>query len=275
MSPRGRYPQNSFQSEEAVFVSQYTIGRVYTLVKAQVADEQYHNSETAWALVSEIRLWASIALSIPEDSGVYILYPNPRPVVIKRNKAPFDKLTTQDFVDKMGRYLHEKEEGLNVESIAYESFSSVDFSSDIQEQLFQAIDCNNHVLIRGLSCLLKARLFMSKDLYLFIEEAALLVFFAVEALLSLVLESLRVSGISNPNFNQVFDIISKRYTPGVDVTDYFRDCYKKRIKLVHPDNKYEVLGIPKLDADDYFDTCTDMERIYRDYILDKAINSAG
>jgi len=203
------------------------------------------------------------------------MYPNPTPITLSRSQLPFDDLAAPEFLEKMDQFLHDKMDGLDIEQIDYDSFSTVDFNPLDQQRLYHSIDPNNHLLIRGLSCLLKSRLFMGKYLYLFLEEAALLVFVSMEALLSLVRNSLKSSGINNPTFSQVYDIISRRYTPGIDLSEYFEECYDHRVRLVHPDNRFGAAGIPYLEADDYFDTCTDVERLYRGYLLDEKQFSKG
>lgn len=89
MSPKGFYPNKNFVSKNAAFISNKRYGYVLSIVHSQKADEQYFNSETSWALISEIRLWASIILAIPKESGAYTFYPNNYPI----------SLDDTDFVD--------------------------------------------------------------------------------------------------------------------------------------------------------------------------------
>lgn len=268
MNPKGFYPNKSFLSKNASFISNRRQGIVFSVVRSQKADNQFFNSETSWALVSEIRLWASIILAIPKkDAGIYIFYPNNYPISLDDTDFAHMNFNSDAFLTAINNYVNKKTGGLNLYTIDDYKFNDYDFDTSIHKQIFHNIRCNNNVLIRGLSNLIKARMLIKSNAYHFMEEAILLVYLAIESAISLIRNQMQKEGILNPKIKDIFNRISTKYTSGEDVTDFFEECNMNRIILVHSENKYINISIPDLAADDFFDTCKTIEEFYRDLLL--------
>lgn len=163
--------------------------------------------------------------------------------------------------------MSKKTEGLNVFYMDDYKFNDIGFDSSIQKILFTKINCTNNILIRGLSHLMKARMIINSDIYHFMEEAILLIYLAIESALSLIRNQMKKEGIINPKIEDIFARISKKYTGGDDVTDFFEECNINRVILVHSENKYSSIGIPDLAVDDFYDTCKIIEEFFRDILL--------
>ena len=267
MNEKGRYPNNNFQSNDAIFISDKRTGFVYSVIKTIKEDEQYYNSETSWALVSEIKLWSSIMLSIPKDQGKFIIFPNNNIIEIDESKSDFNDPQLLDFIHQI---IYNKLEGLNYIYDIRDSISEIDFNKELQYKIYSNIDCSNHILIRGLTFLIKSQILVSTNCYLFMEDALTLLYFSIEAALSIIRKSMIKSTGQTPSYIDVFTLISEKYIPDVDlnnIKDYFQALYENRILLVHPDNKYKVSGIPILEADDYYDIYGHMLEFYRDIII--------
>ena len=109
----------------------------------------------------------------------------------------------------MRKYLHLKFEGINHNDDIWNSIVADEFDSKLQHQLFKRINIENHILIRGLSYLLKSQLLMSTNYYFFIEEAALLVHLAMEASIKYIQKHSQNIERRNPSINDVFKYINK------------------------------------------------------------------
>lgn len=270
MNEKGRYPNNSFLSKNVSFISDKRCGFIYSIVRTDFEDSQYFNSEISWALVTEIKLWSSIMLSIPKDEGIFTIYPNNIPIELEDTNFLNQDFNSEQFLDSMRLYLSKKIQGINLSRDIRNSISDTSFDTKVQDTLFSRIRCADHILIRGLSFLIKSQILISTNVYLFIEEALLLLYLAIEAALLIIRNNMIKHGHNEPSFTDVFKIINEKYLPDIDLsdlTDYFKACYENRILLVHPDNKYKVSGIPNLAADDYFDTYVNMIEFYRDILI--------
>ena len=269
MNKKGRYPKNNFISNDAIFISDKRRGIVYSVIKTIKEDEQYFSSEISWALVSEIKLWSSIILSIPKDGGKFIIFPNNNIIEIDESKISISDLNNPQFLNYIHQFVNNKLEGLNYIYDIRDSISEIDFNKEIQNKIYSNIDSSDHILIRGLTFLIKSEILIQTNCYLFMEDALTLLYFSIEAALSLIRRSMITSNGETPSYNQVFTLISEKYIPNVDlnnIKDYFQALYENRILLVHPDNKYKVSGIPNLEADDYYDIYGHMLEFYRGYL---------
>ena len=52
---------------------------------------------------------------------------------------------------------------------------------------------------------------------------------------------------------KVFNHIKSNFEIGDSINYALEDIYEKRIKLVHPDDKFNSSWLPKLDSDDYYE----------------------
>jgi hypothetical protein len=106
LSPLGLYPAKSIVMPESAFIADNDI--CFTLANSEifkVEDENYY-SEMAWAQLEEIRLFASMLLSINSEHGFTRIYPFPFPEgILLKGKIDFEN---QNLVTKIKELLINK-----------------------------------------------------------------------------------------------------------------------------------------------------------------------
>jgi len=259
MHPKGRYPSQSLIHEDAAFVHSLHRGYIFTIVRQTESDK--HQSEVCWATPSEIRLWASVALAYREAALSICIFPSIMTVL--PFSAPrfdsslmwqiafhFDKTYLGPYAGELGSYHHRGDV----------------CDPEIQAALLHCISPDDSVLIRGLANLLKSNILSSAD-RLFMEEAILLMFFAMEAGLEIARRQLEQEGIQNPSFEDAMEHVSSGVAPRDAAVEYFRECYDKRVVLVHPSNRVSAEVVPLLWADDFYDNYEVVADMYRRLLL--------
>lgn len=264
MKTRGFYPNTSFSNKDTLYYTDKRSEWVYSAVRYNNQDEQYRKSDLGWAYPSELRLWSTLALSIPEGEGKIILYPYDQPILIKDKDFTLDISNDDRFIKFVNKLLYEKIEGISPYfNRKHYDFHHYDFDKTLQESIYSQISLDDQLLLRGLSCLIKSSLLMGN--YLFSEEAAILIFISLEAALTIINNRLIESGLQNPNYDDIYAYVHNNvneYFPS-----YYQECYENRILLIHPENKYGLNSIPPLEADDYFDTYDSLISFYRFILL--------
>jgi hypothetical protein len=262
MDRRGYYPRDSFLTEHAIFINDYHT--VFSAVHA-LPDKDYLASELSWATIEEIRLWAAMALSCPENKGYHAIYPSGRSVSIDPLELPSWNLADEDCQEELRTLLVEGSDRLTgADRIS--PYSRHHHPTDQREQirLLRSIEDSEHrepELVRGLVCFLKSAMLF--DHWQYGEEAALAVFTAMEGALSTMRNRLSATGGRPASFDDVHSVIQSHIRYGDGLSSYFRDCWEKRIILAHPDNKFGAEPIPFLYADDFYDTYKALVSVYR------------
>lgn len=262
MHPRGRYPLETISGEDGILAQAFGRNYIFSVVRQTKHDE--HQSEVCWALPSEVRLWSSIALAYQAGPLSMCMYPSLLGMLpfttdvfddsfIWRVALHFDKSYLDAYVSELGCY--ERREGV--------------INPSLQRKLVSSIDLNNSSLIRGLSAFLKANVLYSTD-RLFMEEAILLMFVAMEATLEIARRQLEHKGIQNPSFEDAVEYIALGIAPKDKALEYFRECYDKRVILVHPKNRVAEDLVPFLWADDFYDNYEVVADTYRRLLLKRA-----
>ncbi len=262
MHPAGRYPRGIVSCEDGLLAEAFHRDYVFSVVRRTPANE--HQSEICWAVPSEIRFWASIALAYQEKAWSLCMYPSRVAALpfadtgfsdefVWQVALHFDKSFLREYVAELGTY----------------RFSQDAFDPHLQTQLIAAIDLKDTVLIRGLSSFLKANILASTE-RLFMEEATLQMFLAMEASLNVARKQLEAAGVRNPSIDRAIEYVSSGVAPKEDALEYFRECYDKRVALVHPDNRVTSDLVPLLWADDLYDNYEVVADVYRRLLLANA-----
>lgn len=261
MHPAGRYPRGIVSCEDGLLAEAFYRDYVFSVVRLTPTDE--HQSEICWAVPSEIRFWASIALAYQEKAWSLCMYPS-RVAALPFADAEFDdKFVWQVALHFDRSFLREYVAGLGTYH-----FNEDAFNPDLQTQLITAIDLKDAVLIRGLSSFLKANILASEEL--FMEEATLQMFLAMEASLNVARKQLEAVGVSNPSIDRAIEYVSSGVAPKEDALEYFRECYDKRVTLVHPGSRVTSDLVPLLWADDLYDNYEVVANVYRRLLLNNA-----
>jgi hypothetical protein len=256
MSPLGRYPASTFSAESAALVISPEI--CFSIVRVPKEDWSFSEVDILSAL--EIPLYGSILLAGEPGTPYHYPYPSSYSVLLETE-------TLQDIDDECilecKSFLVEKirttepylsgpfhkppcEGGLKYDLVPWNSSADSD-----RLTLFQNLQTANPVILRGLNCLLKARMaFQHHELG---EAACIYLWVALDAAHSLILQRLRDKGISNPTSKDAAQYFEKISGYETEWEKFFEDDYENRIRAIHPDNRFGAEVIPQFRADDFYE----------------------
>ena len=259
MHPAGRYPRGSVICSDGLLAEAFHRDYVFSVVRRAPADE--HGSEICWALPSEIRFWASVALAYREKAWSLCMYPS-RGAVLPLEDTDFD----DDFIWRVAIHF----DGSFIQEYARElgtyEYRQDAFDADMQARMIDAIDIEDALVIRGLSAFLKTNILASTD-RVFMEEATLQMFLAMEASLNIARKRLEDMGVESPSIESAIEYVSSGVAPKEDALRYFKECYDKRVTLVHPVNRVTGDPVPLLWADDLYDNYEVVSEVWRRLLL--------
>lgn len=259
MHPRGRYPSEIVTCQAGMLAEAHWRNFLFSAVRSTDNDE--HQSEICWVLPSEIRFWASITLAYTEKPLSMCLYP------LAYSSVPFAKDSFDNaFVWKVALHFDSTFLSSYIGELGgYQKRSGV-IDLELQQQLLLKIEMEDSVMMRGLAVFLKANVVYSTG-KLFMEEATLLMFLAMEAALEVARTRLQNAGRQNPKFEDAIEYVAKGVAPKDSAMEYFRECYDKRVMLVHPSNRVSSDLVPLLWADDFYDNYDVVADLYRRLLL--------
>jgi hypothetical protein len=87
----------------------------------------------------------------------------------------------------------------------------------------------------------------------FAEAACIYLWIALDAAHSLVLKRLRDEGVVNPTSKDAAKYFEKISGFETEWEKFFEDDYEKRIRAIHPDNRFCAEAIPEFSADDFLE----------------------
>ncbi|SEM23200.1 hypothetical protein [Halomonas daqiaonensis] len=261
-NPRGQYPRGTCASEEALYLADDEI--VFTVVHARPYDQMTSNfpySEMDWATPQEVRFWASILLCEDAEGPKILLYP---------------EHTTFALLDPPGVDLKDSAVQNELRVLALEEFTNTErlcapyqlFESEVhlnrQPGFLSSVGASDHVLLRGITCLIKCD--MLSRYYEFTEEAIIVACIALEASFSLVVKSLKYSGIDNPTARDAGKWLDDTFNRplGIDPGDrkYFEELYEQRVMTMHPSSRFGESPYAPLAVDDLFDLRRDLREVF-------------
>lgn len=197
-------PSSSYYNQNASLV----IGDELSFTAVRVVEgEEYF--ELAWASPEEVALFSSITIGAHPEYGKVHFFPSRWPIFIEDEG--------QDLADKgflelahaclVGVLSQEKNlRGPNsweelpptVVGRPYTFNKNIRLSSSYQSFVLHSIDIDDHLMIRGLSHLLKTAMLkcLSRT---FVDTACLEIYVALEATLQIILQRLRSQGENNPS----------------------------------------------------------------------------
>jgi hypothetical protein len=243
------YPDVKFRAENALYVASPTL--VYTVVPWEEPNELGF-SEIAWTGLGNVRLWGALAFSIVEGKGFYSFYP------IDARQLFFGTLEDEPRLHGIANRLaarHRPQSDL---------LHGVTPKEGEIRALYAALNQTDYVLLRGVSCYLKSHLFWGHPL--FMEEMGINLYISLEAGLSVIRKRLSLQAGRTVSFAGVFDFVSKTFSHGDALADYWQDAHDDRNALLHPANEFSPHVIQPMSADDIYELFEPMLSLYR-YIL--------
>lgn len=253
MSPLGRYPADSFCSESAALIVSPEI--CFSIVRMRRNTWSATEREVLTEL--EVPLFGSILLAGKEDEPQFYPYPTSHWVFLEidsfedRHILECKSSLLERLQKKMGEHqtdFFHKPPSLG--GVQYE-FAPSGADDDRRLVLRHLQTVANPIILRGVSCLLKAQ--MAFQHHEFGEAACIFSWIALDAAHSLVLQKLRQSGIANPTSEDAARYFEKISGYGTEWEKFFEDDYENRIRSIHPDNRFGAEAIPQFLADDFYD----------------------
>jgi hypothetical protein len=223
--------------------------------------------------LEEVRLLASIALTVGYEDGLRLIYPDPAIVIVPHRI----ELHTPEGMEEawqlaLGYLKQPGRRGLADPPLPWpknKSDNGTRFDSELQARIFGAIDLTNHVLMRGLATWVKSgMLWMHRA---FAEEANYPLFISLEASFSCVRKVLRNQGNPDPSALDAGEFIHEAFGEEPSGYKYFEEFYEDRIRAMHPDNRFGTFVYAPLGRDDFYWLFRGLREVWRLLIMGEAI----
>lgn len=267
--PIGFYPAKAFSIPSSAFV----IGEdlIFSAVQFDEVEIEGYYIEREWLKPEEIKLLSALALAVPVDCGKIYAYPHPLSFKIKDENYDLsnDSILEQIKTDLILRL--EKEKNSFWQTIdppiifggPKYKFNGNARNLKKQIEIFESIDLNDHLLIRGVGAFLKGDLLSIH--HIFHTEACISMHIAMEATLQIILRRLRKT-MQNPSNKDASKYLGEKFKNKYTPEKYFEDYYRDRILAVHPSNRIGTFPDAPLCTDDFYDLYEDLKSVY-DFLI--------
>lgn len=275
-SPIGLYWRGAFRHPRALY-----FGGTELVFAACHFDEAEHDgeyySEFDDPSVEEVLLQSALSLSIGWDGGVVSLYPYPWTTRIPDRLDLEDPKATED----LGNMILSSEVASSYPLLTdpppppskggppYE-FRNAPMPVKLQSEILRKADPSDHLLVRGLTTWLKARLLMHHQMFTL--EALYSLYVALDATFSLVCRNLKKQGIKNPDAWDAQAFLEEAEGRASEGFPYFGDFYVDRVRTMHPESRYGVspyAPVSNCDAHTLFES---LREVFRLLILGKVVD---
>jgi hypothetical protein len=269
--PRGYYPKAVHSATDALYSADDEL--VFSIVLSKPYDQLSGDlpySEMDWITPHELRLWASILLCEETDSSKVMLYPQVHPLMLADERLDLSEprmiTEAKELIQSEAKSQNEKYWNPELRKFVGSEYQTwqAEYANERQQTFYEAIDIDNHCLLRGLGCLIKCDMLSRHNE--FAEEAALVCFIALEASYSLIADKLRQSGIAQPTAKDVGHWLDDTFNRPVGLNlgerAYFEELYERRVMTLHPKSRFGVSPFAPLMHDDYLETRADLREIF-------------
>jgi hypothetical protein len=275
-SPAGYYWRSGFACSTAAYVTEADL--IFTACHFdQDAHRGEYYSEFDEPTVEEIRFLGALILPIGNACGMLPLYPLLASVKIDE----FIDFRERGAVSRLSEILRSEikpdtdqpwSDGplpVAFGGRPYE-YRDAPIPRAILQRIYEAIDPNDHTLIRGLGALIRSGM-LSRHRHLF-ETAHHEIFTAMDASFQLVLAKLAAMGMVNPSSADAADFIHETFGGPGPTQGYFSDYYEDRIRLIHPASRYGVAPYAPLGHCHFFGLYDDLRDVYRWLVLGEVVD---
>ena len=249
----------------------------FSITRIRSGEEYY---ELQWKYPEEIAFYRSLIIGIHPDYGKLFIFPVRWHFYMDDNRQD---LSSTDFLANVAEKITteistkiEKQKNLYKWDLlpskfiaASYQFRTVRVSREYQKFLFNQIDIDNDLLIRGLSHLIKCGMLRQFG-RMFYDTASLELYISLEATLHIILERLRQNGKQNPTNKDASDYLLERFGESYRLDRYYEDFYDDRIRAVHPESRFgKAMFVPHY-VDDLYILYNDLLRNYEFLITGKS-----
>ena len=261
-NPVVKYIEDQLLEADAVYIPGEEV--VFTVVEQRPSNwGGQSSSELSWVYPEEVRLLASIALSVAEGLGTLSFAPNGVQVRLNIDR---EGLTDTILLHKIGQQAVQIARKTYGDEVRYGLRSAKTSGVAYQRELYNGIDTGDALLIRSLSCLLRSQHLMAIDCYAFCEDAFINVQIAREGALQLIRRLLKSSSGESVSYEDAYEYIKQNFQIGDALADYLREQYDKWIMAKHPECRWGIFWSPPLSAEDFLETYEALVSIYRHLI---------
>ena len=267
LRPRSEYPVGCFKHRDALYYPSEDV--VFIATK----EPPYGVSEVAIWGSAEIRLLGTLALSVPEGGGRITFIPwycgyIPGLPVISDLSSDNVILSCVEFAKQL---LASNEESNRNPYILFNAQRS---DKNIEYQLYENIDPEWGLLMRGLYTLLKSQTLILTDPYVCMEEAFMNLQISREAALQIICDHLRSTGNPEATTRDVYNYIRSNFILGDPLVRDLELQKESWVETKHPMNPFVEDYAPWLRADDVFEPYDTLVSIYRHIVLDETGRSS-
>jgi len=244
-----------YPSEEAVFI---------------VTKDAYPDtSEVSIWWPEQVRLLGTLTLSIPEGGGRVTFEPWNRGEAIPELPTSSD-LSSDNIISVCLDFAMRLRASIeDTHSNPYILRKKCRSDSDVEYKLFENIDLEWALLMRGLYTLLKSQLLISSKPGLFMEEAFMNLQISLEAALQIICDHLSSTGTQKANKQDAYNYIRLNFELGDPLIKVLERQKESWIQTKHPRNPFVEDYVPWLWADDVYEPYEFLISIYRHIVLDE------
>jgi hypothetical protein len=274
-SPVGTYWRENFNVPTAVFANESDLIFSACHFDARPHKGEYY-SEADEPTLDELRLMAALVLPIGWNCGVLTIYPLGLSLGLKERVD----LTKPGQVGRLSKILRSKlfsGENLSWDDGPYPlgsdrtpyHFRDGPSPIELQHRIYEAIDVADHLMMRGLSALIKGMMLSRQRL--FGEQAHYCLYVALDASFQLILRRLSEAGVANPSSADAAALMEETFGEEPSGRGYFEDYYGDRIQTLHPQSRFGVLPYAPVSYSHFHGLYYGLREVYRWLILDDYI----
>lgn len=230
-------------------------------------------SEVEWATLNEIELYASVLLAVKREESYTCIYPYRYPLYLHLTE-PLEDMCVQRKIRHalIDRLRKDRWKGYPFRGMSappalggepYDLRSNA-IRENWQRILKQQINVNDHLLMRGLSTLLRA--IMLWQHFQFAEEAINTIYISLEASFQLIIRTLKLQGHKCPSSTDAAKFLKKAFFEDTPEMRYFEEFYDNRIKSMHPESRFGIHAHAPVMIDDFIHLRDSLIEVYA-YII--------
>lgn len=246
LSNIGFYPRGDIQGPKGT----YYLDEQLAFIAVRTDEQRAHNywSEVTLLAFEEIRFLSAILLSMRPDRGVLHIYPSGAHIVDVTPDFSVLYEQAKQFASKVADY--RSTTSIPISGGAPYRISTQEIDRKLYNRLVTRISVRDHLMLRGLSAILKADMLQVHRE--FGEEAQSLLYVAMEAAFQLTLRILRESGVQNPSALDAGQFLYSTFPNEQPGRRFFEDYYDDRIKAFHPHSRFGTFAFPPMNAGDFY-----------------------
>lgn len=266
LRPGFEYPNRSFKHHDALYYPSEDAVFIVTKRRPSSFSANVFTEVAIW-MPEEIRLLGTLALSIPEGGGRVTFAPwygLSIPEIPITSDLSSDNIIAACLESAI--QLYASHEDANRSPYVLRETNRSD--SDVEYNLFENIDPEDGLLLRGLYTLLKSQLLISSDLG-FMEEAFMNLQISREAAFQIIRGHLQYIGNPKPSQQDVYNYIRLNFQMGEHLVKDLEMQHDSWLETKHPLSPFGAEWASSLMADDVFEPYDPLISIYRHIVLDE------